>query len=220
MLGRTKGVAATTIVAILGIAGVGITSIFVISELKGFLQFVLNNWLMLFVSVLGLGIVAIGVINSFQKDPQWKKDVAGLGLLLALLFIIPVVVPVAYGLRPGADYSADLSVTLWNGYGGVAFSEVSVSNFQTKSVLNIQPMSIWPSYNAEIEYEVLCGGERVDDGGFGTEVPYLSHKEEIQVIRNLPEGGNCEVRLDLYNEEDTKVDDEVHVFTVPRGEDE
>lgn len=216
MLGKTKGIAATTIVAILGIAGAGIASIFAISEIKGLLQFIVNNWIILFVFVLGLGIVAIGVINSFQKDPQWKKDVAGLGLLLALLFIIPV----AYGLRPGADYSADLSVTLWNGYGGVAFSEVSVSNFQTKSVLNIQPMSIWPSDNAEIEYEVLCGGERVDDGGFGTEVPKLSHKEEIQVIRNLPEGGNCEVRLDLYNEEDTKVDDEVHVFTVPRGEDE
>lgn len=51
-------------------------------------------------------------------------------------------------------------------------------------------------------------------------VAVAPHKEEIQVIRNLPEGGNCEVRLDLYNEEDTKVDDEVHVFTVPRGEDE
>lgn len=213
MLGKTKGIAATTIVAILGVAAIPIGVTFAAGEVQTLLEFIVNNWMILFVSALGLGVVLIATVNSFQSNPKWKRDIAGLGLLLGIMLVVPF----AWGSVSGT-YTADMTVKMDNsiygdGPGDIRILDVEVSNFDKNGFVGqMQPLSL--TNEPTVNWEVFCDGESRNKGSFTIEITEGWSEEKTQKIKNLPEGGNCRVELEAISQDNVKLDEETYSFTV------
>lgn len=217
---RSKG--QVTILLGLGLlAAVVVGGAFMIGDLQSLLELIIDNWTILFASVLGIGVTGTFVINSYQKKPHWKKDVAGLGALVGILLAIPFVW--ASAPHPEATYDADCRISAINPvFQYSKINDIEVSNFQKRgplSVMRPENMELSITDKMKIEYAVFCDGDKVDDGGFGISLieGQPIGKSKTQVIEGLPGGGNCEVRVDLIHSGGKQIDEETYIFRVPKG---
>lgn len=191
------------------LAATGLT----VGSIQELLQFVVNHWTTLFVSVLGVAVAATFVVNSWQENPHWKKDIIGLAILLGLMIAFPYIAG-----REANVYKADVKITVRNPYvGDMEIKDISKpTNFRPGSQAIVEPAAIF-SEKGVVSYETFCDNSRVGGASdkFDTEeIGVGNSKTTKRVLKNLPLGGNCVINVKLRSEEGRILDTNSRKFTV------